>query len=487
MRFKWGNSGLGEQDVHVPEKKTPVIKLLDHPDNRKLVKRSDSSGEDYSPVESGRTCTDVLFLILLVCAWTAMTGVGLAATGLIKSEVIKKGDPRRLINGLDYHANICGVTNYQTPLGADVINLPKAYPLPSGYFVCVERCPSVTNYDEFHCEYEVEEEIHSLLKSAEDLGVETVDITNTKKSLQIAHTSQKQCMPYIKSTSFLSYCIPDIPLDSVLLTDSVGQNDSNETISITSNVTTSNNETPTEISITMEDQINSQSDFFDKLMTDVYNVRYVIFYFGCGMAMVLGIVFLVVIQLPGFLSLLVWTMIIAVDASLIGAGWYTKETSLKWASSETRGGNEAVALFYASYVLYGLAVLWVMIICYIRRRIVLAIYCVKESARAISAMPVMTLFPVAQVLGLVAFTVVWGVYMAFLASSGDVTGSCKCPSSKLGEFEYESNVTTSRSLQTTEASESISDYGCEDGCFLYKELTYSTNTKYAALYMLFMW
>ena len=81
----------------------------------------------------------------------------------------------------------------------------------------------MTNYDEFHCEYEVEEEIHSLLKSAEDLGVETVDITNTKKSLQIAHTSQKQCMPYIKSTSFLSYCIPDIPLDSVLLTDSVGQ------------------------------------------------------------------------------------------------------------------------------------------------------------------------------------------------------------------------------------------------------------------------
>ncbi len=69
---------------------------LDHPDNKKLEKDSD---EIFSPVEGRRYCTDVLFLLLLVAAWVAMTGIGLASTGIIKSDIIKKGDPNRLING----------------------------------------------------------------------------------------------------------------------------------------------------------------------------------------------------------------------------------------------------------------------------------------------------------------------------------------------------------------------------------------------------
>ena len=109
-------------------------------------------------------------------------------------------------------------------------------------------------------------------------------------------------------------------------------------------------------------------------------------------------------SLPRFLSLLVWSMILSIDVGLVAAGYGAKHMSLKWATSGIRTGNEAAALFYASYVLYGLAALWTLIILSLRKRIVLAISCVREAAKAITSMPVITVSLVVQVLGLVAFT-----------------------------------------------------------------------------------
>mmetsp|Transcript_5602 Transcript_5602/g.10068 ORF Transcript_5602/g.10068 Transcript_5602/m.10068 type:complete len:648 (+) Transcript_5602:644-2587(+) len=453
--------------------------MKDHPDNQKLAKKDsgDSSG-DYSPVDGKRRCTDVLFLLLLVSAWVAMTGVGLAATGVIESDHIKKGDPRRLVNGMDYYGNLCGVTNYMTPSGEDVINLPKAYPMPSGFSVCVEGCPIETNYDLFICEYDVQHEIDNLFGASDLAGDLTEeDADEAKKSLYLFYASRKQCMPQIESMSFLGYCIPKLSLAEVILTDPGTQENSTETNSTETNNSTgtNSNETAIDVSIPIPSTATSRSsDFFDKAMADVTNVRYVIFGFGCGMALVLGIIFLIIIQLPGFLSLLVWSMIFSIDVGLVAAGYGAKHMSLKWAASGIRTGNEAAALFYASYVLYGLAALWTLIILSLRKRIVLAISCVREAAKAIASMPVITVFPVVQVLGLVAFTAVWGVFLAFLASSGEVVASCMCPAA---------NATLSTLVETVESIDGV----CDDGCLIHKNLIYSKNTKYAGLYLLFVW
>lgn len=91
-------------------------------------------------------------------------------------------------------------------------------------------------------------------------------------------------------------------------------------------------------------------------------------------------------------------------------------------------------------------------------------------------MPVITLFPVIQVLGLVAFTVVWGVYMAFLASSGEIVAQCMCP-------VMDDNVTISTLVVETNATTGL----CADGCFMHKGLEFSKNTKYAGFYLLFSW
>ncbi|CAM9992914.1 unnamed protein product, partial [Phaeothamnion confervicola] len=47
-----------------------------------------------------RKCTDVLFSVLIVGMWVAMTVVGI--------ESVQEGDPEILINGVDYKGRICG-------------------------------------------------------------------------------------------------------------------------------------------------------------------------------------------------------------------------------------------------------------------------------------------------------------------------------------------------------------------------------------------
>jgi choline transporter-like protein 2/4/5 len=193
------------------------------------------------------------------------------------------------------------------------------------------------------------------------------------------------------------------------------------------------------------------------------------------MSLVLGMMFLTIIKVPGVLHMLIWSAVIAINVGLVAAGYHSKGVSAKWAADDIRPRNEATALFYASYVLYGLACVWTIVILFLRKRIMLAISCVREAAKAIGSMPMITLFPGLQVLGLVAFTVVWGLYMAFLASSGDIVARCIC--------HAEDGNTTLFEVETVESKDGL----CNEGCLAHKEFKYPTNTKYAALYLIFVW
>ncbi|KAL9190133.1 hypothetical protein ACHAXT_007344 [Thalassiosira profunda] len=471
MRRLFASKFRARETGVLPKKDVRDSNWADHPDNQKLARRaaSDEDGE-YSLVDSNRRCTDILFLLLLVCCWVAMTGVGLAATGVVPSAHIKKGDPRRLVNGMDYLGNLCGVTNYLTPSGEDTIDLPKAYPMPSGFSVCVAECPTETNKEEFICEYDGQHEIDTLFGSSEFVDVDEED---AKKSLYLFYASRKQCMPRVDSVGFLGYCIPKV---NELLLDSASDDNSTATASNETDADTPS-DTESSISVSIARMASSSSsEFYDKAVADAMTVRYVIFGFGCGFALLLGILFLVVIQLPGILSLMVWLMVFAIDAGLVAAGYHSKILSTEWAANGIRTGNEARALFYASHVLYALAGLWLVTIFFLRKRIVLAVNCVREAAKAVASMPVITVFPVVQVLGLVAFTVVWGVFMAYLASSGEIVASCMCPA-------VDENATLSTLAETVASNDGV----CEDGCLVHKELVYAQNTKYAGLYLLFSW
>ena len=70
----------------------------------KLVPPADFDGPTRS-----RRCTDVLFFLLLVLTWAIMTALGFGTIGLINVPYLHKGNPQRLLHGIDYVGNICGV------------------------------------------------------------------------------------------------------------------------------------------------------------------------------------------------------------------------------------------------------------------------------------------------------------------------------------------------------------------------------------------
>jgi hypothetical protein len=73
-----------------------------------LKEKHDENPVFYGPVTKRRS-TDIFFLILFIVTILVMNLVGLMGTGVIHSERIKKGNPWRLLRGMDYRGNICGI------------------------------------------------------------------------------------------------------------------------------------------------------------------------------------------------------------------------------------------------------------------------------------------------------------------------------------------------------------------------------------------
>lgn len=103
------------------------------------------------------------------------------------------------------------------------------------------------------------------------------------------------------------------------------------------------------------------------------------------------------------------------------AGWYAGETAKQWAEADppTFTEDEIKYTTYGSYVLYGIGGLLALLFLFMRKRIQLAIGCVKETSKAIITMPIIIFFPVFQALGFMCFMIVWTVYAVNLASMGE--------------------------------------------------------------------
>ena len=72
-------------------------------------------------------------------------------------------------------------------------------------------------------------------------------------------------------------------------------------------------------------------------MSDVMSMRYVIFGFGCGMSLVLGMMFLTIIKVPGILHMLIWSAVIAIDVGLVVGGPHVRFPPVFSESKKTNG------------------------------------------------------------------------------------------------------------------------------------------------------
>jgi hypothetical protein len=135
----------------------------------------------------------------------------------------------------------------------------------------------------------------------------------------------------------------------------------------------------------------------------------------------LGFIYAFALRIPGVLAFMVWASVFMSVAIFFVAGWYAGETATQWASADppTFTEDEIKLATYGSYVLYAIGGLLVLLFLFMRKRIQLAMGCVKETSKAIITMPVIILFPVIQAIGFMVFMIVWSVYAVNVASMGE--------------------------------------------------------------------
>ena len=162
---------------------------MNDPENKKLVHEGWTTIKDKQ-----RGCTDVLFFLILLCSWFAMTIIGLIVTGRITSSTLSMGNPYRLINAVDYTNHICGYDN-------GVSNLQYGYYLPDKSAVCVSKCPTAQSFTSFICHYDLQQAVD-----------------NDKSGLLgFYYLSREQCMYKLQTSVVLNRCVPTVATNAAAL------------------------------------------------------------------------------------------------------------------------------------------------------------------------------------------------------------------------------------------------------------------------------
>jgi hypothetical protein len=253
------------------------------------------NGEPLKPVDFGapmkRKCTDVLFMLLLVAAWVAMTAIGI--------DSIKKGNPDRLINGVDTQGRICGVD-------AGVQALSKLYYINlDGSGVCTASCPKTTDFNNLYAcngtdaQYQV--------NGTAQLACTGADAQKCAQLTGISNTSDISsakgfgtCMYQIQSVDVLNRCVY---FDAKIASSFV--------------------------------KLGSTANYMQHFLSDIYQARNWILGFGFGFSFVLGFVYCMLLRIPGVVTLLTWGSICATIALFAAVGYGFWQLSITWKQDTT--------------------------------------------------------------------------------------------------------------------------------------------------------
>jgi choline transporter-like protein 2/4/5 len=203
---------------------------------------------------------------------------------------------------------------------------------------------------------------------------------------------------------------------------------------------------------------DDNNEWFSTFMGDIYNNKGLIFGFGICVSTVIAFTYLYVLRIPGLLMLVIWSIIFSIEVLALAGAFMLMELAKEW-KVDGRTDNEVKGMEILSYIVLFLAFLYACLMVVLRKRVQLAISVVKQAARSLASMPVLIFMPVFQTVFLCIFLVPWCIYVLYLASSGDISNATGSYITGLGtSVEYQ-----------------------------YREFTFDQNTKFAFLYMLFIY
>jgi len=346
-----------------------------------------------------------------------MTGLGIYG--------MQNGDLRRIVYPLDFDGNVCG-----TDLGE--INMTE---YPYLYYVndysggvCVKECPHLTNltdpftlvtYDGLYQVEGFDPNVAANISVADySSSNNTLDCSNTlcypdyndpTSSLTSIGVNQGKGFAYYALDTYevLWRCVfreeATDKLDAI-----VAPNGSNLTEDLINQAT-------------QNEHIKKGYSISQNLTNDLWISRYYILALGFGAPIVIGFIYAFLLRIPCVLAVMVWFSVFATIGIVFAGAWYAGETASQWKAADPPVYNEdeIKAATYASYALYGVGGILVLLFLFMRKRIQLAMGCVKEASKAIMKMPMIIFFPVIQGIGFMLFMIAWTVYSVNIASMGD--------------------------------------------------------------------
>jgi hypothetical protein len=251
--------------------------------------------------------------------------------------------------------------------------------------------------------------------------------------------TQQKCMYQIKTKEYINRCLPDMNVNSALSSaqDAAG----NTTVTST------------------YEAANDGKQWFNNFLSDIYTLQGYIFGFGLGFSTGVAFLYLYVLRIPGLLFFVIWTAILGVLLFLLIGSALLLSLASSWAADGDHSDPEVYTMRFFGYFGLACAFLYFCMVLVMRKRVQLAIGIVKQAAKALATIPALLFLPVLQACGLVIFIVPWIIYVLFLASSG--------------------SIVTKTETYTSTSGQEVS--------YSYREFSYTDNTKYAFLYMIFIY
>ena len=317
-------------------------------------------------------------------------------------------------NSRDYLGRTCGHSAYENlPAGTTTVinglNVSNGDTLQEYFYyvdmlgnaVCLSDCPSYSNY--------------SPQDSSEVVCKDGVDLSLPPATLIL----QSDCIYKYDTYKLLTWCVPK---SITSLSMSMNANAIKES------------DDPSEVkNLTLSyDGINQMSEYAELFVEDMYTSRWVLIGSGIGGSCFFGFLFLLLLQVPFVINTFCWVAVFTVPVFFVGSGvacWWARDQWMDEGSKLDPPSKYADASYWqnqaldvSAYVLYALAGCWCLAVCFLRKRIVLAIRIAKVSARSILTMPVMVMYPFVQLVGWCIFAAFWVLAMFVLASTGDLVG-----------------------------------------------------------------
>jgi len=384
-------------------------------DNGEPVPRSAPADFDGPASDVNRSTTDLLGTLLFTLMTISLSVIGFWAASITDGTAV-------LFNPMDYDGNLCGG---QLEGAKDMTDFPSMVFVNNlGGGVCVKECPT----------FEALVDVRTLL-TYNGVYQEAGDTLTTLASdyVSVANYSQATNLKICNTTS--------CPTDPTVSWTSTGINRDRgfatyavDTFEIIKNRCLAN---PQAV-LLVEDQVIGMDDvstfggafekagignFINRLYADLFEARYFIFLIGFLVSMFLGLVYTQLLRFPGLVSLMVWGSILATFAILIGTGFFVLQQAENWDEEEPQvvQDNTITLTKGLAYFLWILAGLAFLVLLFLRKAIQLAIAVMKQAARAIGAIPVITFFPLGQAFVVASFVILWMYYASNLASVGEVT------------------------------------------------------------------